>query len=85
MLVVCHGARSARRGTFYSCLCNATIELDCVRCGDVTARRTRLFTLTALAVAAPTGGEVPYKPRTKLTVTSLIRLNASAGEENTCG
>lgn len=51
----------------------------------MTARRTRLFTLTAQAVAVPTGGEVPYESRTKLTVTSLIRLNASAGKENTCG
>lgn len=76
---------STHRGTFYSCLCNTTIELARVRCGEVTARRTRLFTLTAQAVAVPTGGELPYESRTKLTVTSLIRLNASAGKENMCG
>lgn len=69
--------------TFYGCLWNTTIELARVRCGDETARRKRLFTLTALAVAEPTGGEVPYETRTKLTVASLIRFNASAGKDNT--
>lgn len=65
---------------FYCCLCNTTIEFARVRCGEETARRKRLFTLTALAVAEPTGGEVLYKTRTKLTVASLIRLREGQHE-----
>lgn len=79
---MCHRAPTHADNFFYSCLRNTTIELARVRCGKETAQRNRLFTLTALAVAEPTGGEVPYETRTKLTVASLIRLDASAGKDN---